>query len=221
MRSIYKTNISRLLACLLLALLFVAGCADPDRPSIGLYLALQRGDIDQIERHIFWGADINKAGPNGQMPLHIAAEKGRPIVTELLLEHGADINGRDSKAKTPLHTAVMSGRTQVAEFLIKRGAEFKPNKLLDEMVSNSVTDRDVIRLLLKNGADINHISDQGLTPLLVAIKQDNRVLVKLLIDNGADVNKPDNNDQTPLHLANQIKDGSISRLLQKNGAIDK
>lgn len=221
MRSIYKTNISRLLPCLLLALLFVAGCADPDRPSIGLYLALQRGDIDQIERHIFWGADINKAGPNGQMPLHIAAEKGRPIVTELLLEHGADINGRDSKAKTPLHTAVMSGRTQVAEFLIKRGAEFKPNKLLEEMVSNSVTDRDVIRLLLKNGADINHISDQGLTPLLVAIKQDNRVLVKLLIDNGADVNKPDNNDQTPLHLANQIKDGSISRLLQKNGAIDK
>jgi len=210
-----------MLACLLLALLFVSGCADPDRPSIGLYLALQRGDIDQIERHIFWGADINKAGPNGQMPLHIAAEKGRPIITELLLKRGADINGRDSKAKTPLHTAVMSGRTQVAEFLIKRGAEFKPNKLLEDMVNNSVTDRDVIRLLLRNGSDINHISDQGITPLLAAIKQGNRVLVKLLIDNGADVNKPDNDGQTPLHLATQIKDASITRLLQKNGAIDK
>ncbi len=216
----YQATPTRLLASLLMALVFITGCSDPDRPTIGLYLALQRGDIDQIERHIFWGADINKAGPSGHMPLHIAAEQGRPIVTKLLLEHGADVDSKDSRGKTPLHAAIMSGKTQVAEFLIQHGAEFKPNSLLDDVVSNNLTDRDVIRLLLNNGADINHVTSQGDTPLMAAIKQNNRVLVKLLIDNGADVNKPSNAGQTPLHLAKQVKNGFITRFLLKNGAID-
>ncbi len=182
---------------------------------------MQRGDIDQIERHIFWGADINKAGPNGQMPLHVAAEQGRQIITELLLKHGANINSKDSNGNTPLHTAVMSGRTQVAEFLIKRGAEFNANRLLEEMVRNNVTDRDVIRLLLRNGAYINHISDRGNTPLLDAIRQDNRPLAKLLIANGSDVNQPGSSGQTPLQLANEIQNDFIIRMLIQNGAVAK
>jgi ankyrin repeat protein len=221
MRFLNRKIIPKFISCLLIALLVIAGCADPDRPTIGFHLALQRGDIDQIERHIFWNADINKAGPNGQMPLHVAAEQGRPIVTELLLKHGAEINSRDNKGNTPLHTAVMSGRTQVAEFLIKRGAQFNSDRLLEDMVLNSVTDRDVIRFLLRNGADINRISDQGNTPLLDAIKQGNRVMVKLLIANGSDVNKTGKSGQTPLQLAKQIKDDSIVRLLVKNGAVNK
>jgi ankyrin repeat protein len=218
MRSSDLTKIPTVIFCLLTAVLFIAGCADPDRPTIGFHLALQRGDIDQIERHIFWNVDINQAGPNGQKPLHVAAEKGRFIVTELLLKHGAVINSKDSKGNTPLHTAVMLGRTQIAEFLIKHGAEFNPNKLLEDMVHQSVTDRDVIRLLLRNGADINHVSEQGNTPLLDAIKQKNRALTKLLIANGSDVNKPGNSGQTPIQLAKQVKDDSIIRLLLKNGA---
>ena len=202
----------------LLMLVLVVGCADPDRPTIGFHLALQRGDIDQIERHIFWSADLNQTGPNGQMPLHVAAEKGRFIVTELLLKHGADINGKDSSGNTPIHTAIMFGKTQVAELLIKRGASFDPNLMLKDMVKNSVTDRDVVRFLLRNGADINHLSEQGKTPLLDAIQQKNRVLVKLLITNGSDVNKPGNAGQTPLQLAKELKDDSIIRLLLKNGA---
>jgi ankyrin repeat protein len=217
MWSSYLTKLPYAILCLLMVVL-VAGCADPDRPTIGFHLALQRGDIDQIERHIFWGVDINKVGPNGQTPLHVAAEKGRFIVTELLLKHGADINSKDNKGNTPTHTAIMFGRTQIAEFLIKRGADFNPNRLLEDMVRNSVTDRDVIRLLIRNGAEINHLTDQGNTPLIDAIKQGNRVLVKLLITNGSDVNKPGNAGQTPLKLAKQLKDDSIIRLLIKNGA---
>jgi ankyrin repeat protein len=218
MRFSNLTTVRGSIICLLLAAVVISGCSAPDRPTVGFYLALQRGDIDQIERHIFWDADINKAGPNGQMPLHVAAEKGRLIVTELLLKHGAEIDGKDSKGYTPLHTAVMSGRTQIAEFLIKRGAELNPNQLLEDMVHNNITDRDVIRLLLGKGADINHLTPQGNTPLLDAIKQNNRVLVKLLVANGSDVNKQGNSGQTPLQLAKQLKDESIIRLLIKNGA---
>lgn len=197
----------------------ITGCSDPDRPTIAFHLALQRGDINQIERHIFWGTDINQAGPGGQTPLHVAAEKGRPIVTELLLKHGADIEGKDKNSHTPLHTAVMSGRTQVAELLLQQGAKFNPDRLLEDSVRNSIADRDVIKFLLLKGANINHVSANGITPLLEAINQGNRVLVKLLIANGSDVNQAGNSGQTPLQLANQNKDESIIRLLKKNGAV--
>ncbi len=214
----HKTN-QLLIPCLIIVLSVITGCSNPDRPSIAFHLALQRGDIDQIERHIFWDADINQAGPSGQRPLHIAAEKGRMIVTELLLKHGADIEGKNGNNHTPLHTAVMSGRTQVAELLIQQGAKLNPNLLLIDSVRNQVTDRDVIRFLLRKGVDINHISSRGTTPLLEAIKQSNRVLVKLLIANGSDVNQAGDSGLTPLQLANRNQDESIIRLLKKNGAI--
>jgi len=197
----------------------ITGCSDPDRPTIAFHLALQRGDIDQIERHIFWSADVNQPGPDGQRPLHVAADKGRLIVTELLFEHGAHIEGKDGNGNTPLHTAVMSGRTQVAELLLNNGAVFHSDQLLADSIRNSITDRDVIKFLLQKGADINHISPQGVTPLLEAINQGNRVLVKLLIANGSDVNQAGGSGLTPLQLANQNQDQSIIRLLRKNGAI--
>ena len=123
MLSFEHITIRQLIPCLIMVLSVITGCSDPDRPTIVFHLALQRGDIDQIERHIFWGTDITQAGPSGQTPLHITAEKGRPIVTELLLKHGADIEGKDGDNNTPLHTAVMSGRTQVAKLLIQQGAK--------------------------------------------------------------------------------------------------
>ena len=209
----------KLLPCLLLVLLALTGCSDPDRPSISLHLALQRGDIDQIQRHIFWKTDINKAGPNGQMPLHVAAEQGQQTIIEQLLKHGADINSKDSNGNSPLHVAIMSGRTQAAGLLIQNGAKFDPDQLLEDSVRNNITDRDVFNFLLLKGANINHVSTSGFTPLLEAIKQSNRVLVKLLIANGADVNQADASGQTPLQLANQIKDDSIIRLLVRNGAV--
>lgn len=203
----------------MIVLFIITGCSDPDHPTIGFHLALQRGDIDQIERHIFWGADINQADPNGERPLHTATGQGRLIITELLLKHGADIEGRDGGGNTPLHTAVISGRTQVAELLIRQGAKFNPDQLLADSVRNNITDRDVVRFLLLKGANINHVSANGITLLLDAINHGNRVLVKLLIANGSDVNQAGGSGQTPLQLANQNKDESIIRLLKKNGAV--
>lgn len=207
-----------LFLCLLLVLPTLVGCSDPGRPSITLYLALQRGDIDQIERHIFWKTDINEIGPNGLTPLHVAAESGQQIIIKLLIKHGADINGKDSEGNSPLYTAIMSGRTHAAELLVKNGAEFNPDLLLEQSVRNNIADRDVLRYLLLKGANINHVTRAGLTPLLEAIKQGNRVLVKHLIANGADVNQANDSGVTPLQLANQIKDDSIIRLLTTNGA---
>ncbi|MCF6354102.1 MAG: ankyrin repeat domain-containing protein [Candidatus Polarisedimenticolaceae bacterium] len=203
----------------LILLLFLSACGEPDRPSLALYPAIERGDIAQIERHIKWGADLNQTNPDGSTPLHVAAKAGRWVVVKLLLKHGADINILDGEGHTPLYNAVMAGRTQVAEMLIKHGAKLDSNQLLQEAVSNQIVDRDIFRFLIQQGADINLITEEGETLLHTAVKKGYRVVSRILIRNGADINARDTAGQTPLWYAIQHKNSDIIALLKRNGAV--
>jgi ankyrin repeat protein len=203
---------------LLLLLLFLTTCSAPDKPTIGLYLAVQRGDIDQIERHIYWGADINQPNVDGETPLHVAAAKGRLVVVKLLLKHAAEIDAADRDGHSPLHAAVIADRTQVAQYLVDQGAAIDPDRLLMEVVNSSVTDRDVVEFLLANGANINHLDSSGKTPLILAITNNQRLLTKRLIAHGADVNRSGSSGQTPLEVATEVGNQEIIRMLKRNGA---
>ncbi|MES9906210.1 MAG: ankyrin repeat domain-containing protein [Sedimenticola sp.] len=213
MQTNYRLSI---LAILFLSLL--TACGEPDRPTIDLYPAIQRGDIDQIERHIAWKTDINGMDVDGRRPLHVAAGKGRYVITKLLVESGADLNADDRDGHSPLYYAVLAGRTQVAELLVKLGAEMAPDRLLDAVIEEGVADRDIIPLLLKWGVNIDHRDSDGNTPLMRAISKQQRVLVKFLIANGASVNSENNQGLRPLDLAEHLQEGSIGRLLLRNGA---
>jgi ankyrin repeat protein len=210
----------RLLFLLFLAVLILplSACTEPDRPTIGLYLAVQRGDLDQIERHLFWGSDINQPNVDGRMPLHVAAEQGRWPVAKLLIKNGADIDALDRNGHSPVYVALMAGRTQVVQHMLKMGAQIEPDELLAEAVRNGVADRDVVELMLEQGADINQLTSEGETPLILAVKKGERLLVKRLILYGADVNKPGNNGELPLAIAKTQGNDSIIRLLRQNGA---
>ena len=205
---------------LALSVVALAGCSQPDPPTIPLYLALQRADLDQIERHIFHGADINEEDPDGRRPLHVAAAAGKLVVAEMLLKHGADIDALDARGHSPLYVALLAGRTQVGDMLIKRGASFRPDELLREAAMGGVSDRDVVDFLVARGADINHHGPDGKTPLIIAIERDDRLMTKLLVSRGADVNLRDSSGRRPLGVANSVGNQNIIRLLRQNGAVD-
>jgi ankyrin repeat protein len=209
----------RVRATIAFLLLILGGCSEPDPPTLALYPAVERGDLDQIERHIHWGTDINAIGPDGRRPLHSAAEAGRLVITRLLLDNQADIDALDDQGHTPLYLAIMAGRTQVADLLLERGARFDPTRLLHAAVRNRVGDRDVIRFLAERGADLNAPDDTGETPLIQAIRLRDRWLAKLLIAQGADVNAPDAGGRSPLGWARSTDNEEIARLLHRNGAI--
>lgn len=201
-----------------LILLLLTACGQPDRPTIGLYLAIQRGDIDQIERHIRWEADINQIDVDGRRPLHVAADRGRYVIAKLLLKYGADINAKDRQGHTPIHSALLAGRTQVADLFIKKGADFDADVLLEQIVASDTSDRDVIEFLIKQGADIDHLDKTGNSPLTSAVSRNQRVMAKLLIAAGADVNKSSAAGLRPLDLAKKQENPNIIRLLRRNGA---
>jgi ankyrin repeat protein len=210
-----KSTSILLLAILLLA---AAGCSDPDRPSVPLYLAVQRGDLDQLERHIFWGTEINAALPDGKYPLHIAAEKGRIVMVRTLIEHGADINQTSADGDRPIDLALLAGRTQLAELMIAQGARLDASALLLKAASVGVTDRDTVRFLIERGADSEARDGNGDTPLLIAIRQDNHRLATHLVNQGADVNATTADGQSALALARSLQLQELISLLMRQGA---
>ena len=183
----------------LFAVLLLAGCSEPDRPSVSLYLAVQRGDLDQLERHIYFDSDINAPLPNGLYPLHVAARKGRIIMVRTLLKHGADIDQPSADGDTALELAILAGRTQIAELLLAEGAKLEPSRLLLKAARANVTDRDTVRFLTDRGADTEYRDEDGNTPLMVAIQRDNHRLVTHLV-------------------ARELGFGELVRLLERYGA---
>lgn len=208
----------RLFAALLFLSLLLSGCGAPDKPSIPLFLALQRGDIDQIERHIYWGSDIQAAMPDGQRPLQLVAAKGNVVVVRLLLKHGAKVNAPDAAGVTALQAAILAGRTQTADVLLKQGATLEADQWLLQAAAAGTTDRDVVDYLIKHGANTESRDSNGDTALLLAVRGGYLRLARHLVERGADVNVRDTGQQSALKLAQQLGHGELAALLQRYGA---
>ena len=73
--------------------------------------------------------------------------------------------------------------------------------------------KEIVELLIAEGADVNAMNGAGQTPLHFAAQEGQKEIVELLIAKGADVNAKTNDGETPLDLAK----GEIADLLRKHG----
>ncbi len=205
-----------LLGWLLAAVL--AACSKPPEPTISLYRAIQLGDLNQIQRHLYWGSDVNQPDPAGDYPLHVAAAHGEVVIAETLVNHGARLEVRDRGGHTPLFVALRAGKTEVAQLLVRRGAERDAEALLFELVRDGLTDRDSLRYLQQFGANVDARNAQGQTPLHIAAARGDLLLCKRLIALGAEINLKDAAGKTALQLASDGGNPYIVDLLKRYGA---
>lgn len=96
------------------------------------------------------------------------------------------------------------------------------NTVLHQAIKNK--DYEEVKYLLENGrlcSSLNSMDNQGMTPLMVAVRQGEESIIELLLQSGADPNKENPNDfKTALHMASTLKNSQIVRLLLKYGAAD-
>ena len=176
------------------------------------------------------GADMNVVDKTGGTPLHYATTKDD---IKLLVTKGADINklsaGIIGSGLTPLQIAKLNGHEKIADYLTKMGASGEvPIDVMGMNLFYSALDGDVqiMRRLIQNGADVNHIArrmSQGeevtSTSLIQSAARGDLDVVRLLIENKADVNLADNDGRTPLFMAVQCKGKvPVMELLISNGA---
>jgi ankyrin repeat protein len=61
--------------------------------------------------------------------------------------------------------------------------------------------KDVVQLLLVNGAEVNARDNKKMTPLHIAVINGHKEVIELLLTNGADANAKNNREMAPSHLA--------------------
>lgn len=132
--------------------------------------------------------DLNKQGHLGRTPLADAAYCGNTIGLNLLIEKGAKADIRDERGMLPLHHAAYNGDVEIAKILIP---------LTPDINDHQTTGK----------------TNEQLTPLLVALKNNQSGVAKLLLEKGANPNLPDKDGNLPLHYAVKNKDLELTRSL--------
>ncbi|MCI5194343.1 MAG: ankyrin repeat domain-containing protein [Candidatus Electrothrix sp. AU1_5] len=94
--------------------------------------------------------------------------------------------------------------------------------MLDEAIKAVYSnDLNLLRIITKEGRNINHLDDDGRTILMHAILSEKNDLdiVKFILDCGADVNLHDGEQRwTALHFASRDQQKEIVQLLLESGA---
>jgi uncharacterized protein len=197
-----------------------------------LFLASNNRNPAMAETLLKGGANPNAALWSGVTPLMAAAKTGETEVVSVLLAHGADVNIKEPRRdQSALMWAIAFKHPDTARLLVEKGAKVNvKTKMLDEnfkpvvlegykanvqgtpqggftplMFAARVGDLDTVKLLVSKKADLDAVSvDEG-TALVIAAAGGSEDIALYLLEQGANPNLTDANGMTPLHYA--MRDG--------------
>ncbi|XP_040922573.1 caskin-2-like isoform X2 [Toxotes jaculatrix] len=191
-----------------------------------LHYAAWQGKADSVLLLLRAGASVNSPSLDGQIPLHLSAQYGHYEVSEMLLQHQSNPCFMNKAKKTPLDLACEFGRLKVAQLLLSSNmvaALLEGEGGHDSLDSPSTTPlhlaarnghKDIIKLLLKAGIDINRATKAG-TSLHEAALYGKTEVVRLLLEAGINVNMRNTYNQTALDIVNQFTTSTASREIKQ------
>ena len=220
-----------------------------------LLFAARAGNVDAARHLVDGGADVNDTAPVGTSALVVAAHSGHTALAAFLLEQGADPNAAEA-GYTALHAATLRGDDVMARALLARGADpsapvvrgsegrrNSPDYVLEHDVVGATpfwlaarfAEPGIMRALADQGADTQHVMDDGTTPLMAAtgarrrtepglapnpVENERLVLeaARVAIEAGDDVNAADAEGNRALHTAAARRLESVVQLLADSGA---
>ncbi|TRY60407.1 hypothetical protein DNTS_007169 [Danionella cerebrum] len=163
-----------------------------------------------------------------QTPLHLATYLCQMSVVQQLMQRGVSLELQDQEGNTPLHIACTHGFKDCASEMVRYTPPQSLSRVLEAQNWRGLTCLHVatlhkhhrlVRLLMKNGADLNvKEGTSGKTALHLAVEQRDVSAASLLLNRGADVDAAMFNGCTALHLATGRQDAALASLLCTAGA---
>ena len=144
-----------------------------------LWAAARAGKEAEVRALLDQGASASghSDATSGATALHECLLHGMSKMARLLLEHGASASARDRRGNTPLHAcaaaSVTAGAAAVAEVLLGDGHKVDATAANDAGVTPLHLAAhhgklDLVRLLVKHGAELNALDRQSRDPLAYA-----------------------------------------------------
>ncbi len=188
-----------------------------------LHIAVETGCVEMVKLLLAApGIDIDRQRPDGSTALYIATQGNFPEIVEQLVRWGADVNLALSGGTTPLYLAAYHGYLEVVRGLLAAPG-IRVNQTVDKRcipLAAAVQQghKDIVRLLLRNGADPNIKSSTGWTSLQIACAVGATAIVQMLLNAGADpdagITDPAAKRHTPDSLAEHGGHREVASILK-------
>jgi ankyrin repeat protein len=180
------------------------------------------GESEIVETLLAAGAKVNaKSSDTDETALMSAVTKGDPAIVNMLIKAGADVTPKNKFSFNVFTSAVAAGNEEIAAILLEAGAKIEEGAsgLTPLQFAASAGNINMIRFLVKHGADVNHgVKTGDQTALLSAIYGAHPDVVQALIELKANVNAKTKDGDTPLKAAMKGDQDDIVKLLKAAGA---
>jgi ankyrin repeat protein len=180
-----------------------------------LMAASKNGRIDVVNKLLDQKVNVDAEGKQGVTALMLAAENNQPEIVKLLLKKKADPNIEDQTGWSALMKAVFQGNTSCVEALAARSRQEVNRGLLVAALTGR---KEIAKVLLDNGAEIDTRADDGRTPLMLAASKGDSDLVVFLLQAGADPSLTDKSGVTASSLAMAKGHQEVAERLQQVAA---
>ena len=184
--------------------------------STALMHAAASASIAVMRTLIDAGADVAAANSRSATALHWAHPDAAKAA--LLLSKGAAVDAKTVEGRTPLYVAAtLAAGTASMQLLLEAGADANAETVVGAtpLFPAANTSAEMTKVLLGKGANPNHTSKSGATPLLFT--RDTAV-VQLLLARGADARTRSKIGETALMDAATRGDAASAKLLLAKGA---
>jgi len=158
-----------------------------------LHSAVNGGSLPTVRLLVEKGADLNALDKSaGMSPIYASALMGHEDVFVYLLKAGAELQKETRNGINIIHAASITQSQKIVEILLNRGFDINDlcienggRPILAALEANEV-DRDFVKFLVENGADVNVFNKTGASPLTLAAIGGYVEVFHDLIDAGAD-----------------------------------
>jgi uncharacterized protein len=214
--------------------------AEPDGTT-ALHWAVQKDDLDLVERLLKAGANANAKNDYGSTPMSEAAINGNAAIMDRLLKAGANVESPNADGQTALMVVARASSVDAAKLLLSHGAKVnaveKWRQQTALMWAAAEGQPAMVKVLVDAGADVNARSmvnnwerqvtaearaiarpSGGLTPLLYAARQGCVECTKTLAEAGADLDLGDPDNVSPLLMATLNGRWDVAKYLINKGA---
>lgn len=188
---------------------------DGDTP---LHSAARSGQPEMESLLIQHGAEVNARDNRGRTALSLAAEGKHLEAVKVLLAAKADPNIVDQNGRTPLSYAGVN--LELLRVLLTAKADPNLDTAKPPLIQAADGDNSAaLALLLAQGASPEvRVGDDGVTPLLVTIRQSNTNGIAALLGASADVNVQNRFGASALHYAVRAGNPAVLQMLLEKGA---
>jgi len=197
--------------------------------------AVKLTDARMVKTLLDAGSGPEGANQDGETALMLAIKSGELPIVQMLIQAGANVNTVEKEHhQSPLMYAAAAKKNagEMVKLLLSKGADVKPRELYYDwptqisqeprvqyhptggLTALLYASRDgcyeCVESLIGGGADVNVPTPEGVTPLMIALDNDNNDIAKLLLDHGAKPGVWDWWGRTALYIAVDRKDGGSS-----------